>query len=90
MIESMERAGSNRQKYSKMRWNNDVKSQKNITQTSIVRMVVRQKAKRTNMPGNQPASPPPNDIKGIRGSQGPRIKNTKRAKGVHRAKVDFF
>ena len=56
----------------------------------MVRMVVTQKAERTKTLGNHPESPPPEDIKGIKGSQGPRIKNTKRAKGVHRAKVEFF
>ena len=35
-----------------------------------------------------PALSAPKDIKGINGSQGPRIKKIKRAKGVHLEKVD--
>ena len=56
----------------------------------MVRMVVPQKAERTKSEEKNPVFPDPNDISGIKGSQGPRIKNTNRAKGVHRAKLEFF
>ena len=54
----------------------------------MVSTVVPQKAETTNMEEKISVFSVPKDIKGIKGSQGPRIKKIKRANGVHFEKVE--
>ena len=49
----------------------------------MVRIVVPQNANTTKSEDKTSVLPDPKDIRGIRGSQGPKIKNIKRAKGAH-------
>ena len=53
----------------------------------MVSTVVPQNADTTNIEEKISVFSEPKDINGIRGSQGPRIKNINRAKGVHLEKL---
>ena len=53
----------------------------------MVRIVVPQNAETTSSEDKISLLPEPSDVNGIRGSQGPRIKNINRAKGVHLEKI---
>jgi hypothetical protein len=54
----------------------------------MVRTVVPQKAKTTKTEDRNSVLPEPKDINGIRGSQGPRMKNINRAKGAQLENLD--
>jgi hypothetical protein len=56
----------------------------------MVRTVVPQNAKTTKIEDRNSVLPEPNDINGISGSQGPRMKNISRAKGAQLENLDVF